>query len=205
MRDAAHASRSIGVSGVREKADIEEAWGHLRPDDALTATWRLRLPLRTDAYYRGLAEKALKDAGIDEPPVPIEDLAGRYGIPVRYAVLPAFFEAAIIAEDGLPVILLNSIKDEYVRRKALAHEVGHILVVLNDPEGAYARHHGDHPDASTVADELLTPAFMIVDQAQKWFNDYRYLARLFGVTEQEMMRKMVDMGIIHQRGVLWDY
>lgn len=163
------------------------------------------MPLRTDAYYRGLAEKALKDAGIDEPPVPIEDLAGRYGIPVRYAVLPAFFEAAIVAEDGLPVIVLNSVKDEYVRRKALAHEVGHILVVLNDPEGAYGRQTGEHTDAATVAEELLTPAFMIIDQAQKWFNDYRYLARLFGVTEQEMMRKMVDMGIIHQRGVLWDY
>lgn len=163
------------------------------------------MPLRSDAYYRGLAEKALKDAGMHEPPVPIEELAGRFGIPIRYAVMPAFFDSAIVAEDGLPVILLNANKDEYTRRKSLAHEVGHMLIVLNDPEGAYARNTGEHTDAATVADELLTPAFMIIDQAQKWFNDYRYLARLFGVTEQEMMRKMVEMGIIHQRGTLWDY
>lgn len=163
------------------------------------------MALRSDAYYRSLADKALKDEGLVEPPVPVEELAERYGIPVRYAVMPAFFSAAIISEDGMPVILVNSTRDEYVRRRALAHSMGHILVVLNDTEGTYERTIGDHPDAETVADELLTPAFMVIDQSQKWFNDYRYLARLFGVSEQEMLRKMVDMGIIHQRGIQWEY
>lgn len=163
------------------------------------------MPLRSDAYYRSLADKALKDAGFFEPPVPMEDLALGFGIPVRYAVMPPFFSSAIIAEDGMPVILVNSVKDEYARRSALAHSMGHIIVVLNDNEATYERTIGDHPDAETVADELLTPAFMVIDQSQKWFNDYRYLARLFGVSEQEMMRKMIHMGIIHQRGILWDY
>lgn len=163
------------------------------------------MALRSDAYYRGLADKALKEAGFTEPPVPVEELAQRYGIPVRYAVMPAFFSSAIIAEDGLPVILVNSTRDEYVRRRALAHSMGHILAVIDDPQGSYQRDIGDHADAELVADELLTPAFMVIDQSQKWFNDYRYLARLFGVSEQEMMRKMVQMGIIQQRGILWDY
>lgn len=163
------------------------------------------MALRSDTYYRSLADKALKDADFTEPPVPIEELAARIGIPVRFAVMPSFFSSAIISEDGMPVILVNSTRDEYVRRRALAHAMGHILVVLNDPEAVYERSVGDHPVADAVADELLTPAFMVMDQSQKWFNDYRYLARLFGVSEQEMMRKMVQMGILQQRGVLWDY
>lgn len=163
------------------------------------------MALRSDTYYRGLATAALKEADLDEPPVPVEELAERCGIPVRYVVMPSFFSSAIIAEDGLPVILVNSTRDEYVRRRALAHSMGHILIVMNDAEGTYSRTIGEHPEADLVADELLTPAFMVVDQSQKWFNDYRYLARLFGVSEQEMTRKMVEMGIIQQRGILWDY
>lgn len=164
------------------------------------------MPLRTDAYYRKLAEDALRGAGITEPPVPVEDLVRSYGIPVRGVAWPTFFRGAIISEDGLPVILINTAIEEHVRRKAIAHMVGHAVVVLNDPDGGYLRDaEAKHLDADTVGDELLTPRFMIIDQAQKWFNDYRYLARLFGVTEQEMMQKMVDMGIIKQRGIVWDY
>lgn len=163
------------------------------------------MALRSDTYYRSLADKALKDAGFFEPPVPIEDLAARFSIPVRFFAMPTFFSSAIIAEEGMPVIVVNSTKDESTRRRAIAHSMGHLLVVMNDTEGSYERTIGDHPDADAVADELLTPAFMVIDQSQKWFNDYRYLARLFGVSEQEMLRKMVQMGIIQQRGILWDY
>ena len=46
---------------------------------------------------------------------------------------------------------------------------------------------------------------MVVEQARKWFNDYRYLARLFGVSESDMMEKMRDLGLIKSRGVVWDY
>jgi Zn-dependent peptidase ImmA (M78 family) len=164
------------------------------------------VPLRTDSYYRSLAEAALKEAGVSEPPVPIEDIARGYGIPVRDVSLPSFFGGAIVNEDGLPVILVNTAKEEHARRKILAHLVGHVVVVLGDPEGAYTRDAVEvHVDADNVADELLTPAYLVIDQAQKWFNDYRYLARLFGVTEDEMMQKMLNMGIIKQRGIHWDY
>ncbi len=167
---------------------------------------RTVVPLRTDSYYRNLAETALKEVGVDEPPVPIEEMARRYGIPVRDVRMPMFFGGATINENGLPVILINTAKDEYTRRKILAHMVGHMIVLLGDPKGSYPRDSvEEHTDANTVADELLTPAYLVIDQAQKWFNDYRYLARLFGVTENEMMKKMLDMGIIKQRGILWDY
>ncbi len=162
--------------------------------------------LRSDAYYRGIAEEALKRASVQEPPVSVEDLAAGLGIPVRQANLPTFFSGAIIAEDGMPAVLLNAAHEEDKRRRTLAHLLGHVLVVLADSESSYPRQtRADHHEAEIAAEELLLPEYLVLEQAQKWFNDHRYLARLFGVAESEMMRRMLDLGIMKQRGILWDY
>lgn len=164
------------------------------------------MALRSDAYFRRLAQDALRQVGNVEPPVPVEVLAEQYGIPVRQVPMPSFFHGATIHEDGLPVIIINSSKDEYVRRSTLAHMVGHVLIVLDDPEYRFPRNTKlEHPEADIIAEELMTPATLVIDQAQKWFNDHRYLARLFGVSEQEMMDRMRDLGIIQARGIMWDY
>ncbi len=164
------------------------------------------MPLKTDIHYRRLAGEALSRAGIAEPPIPLDALAKHYGIPTRSFTLPTFFSGAIINEDGLPVILLNADKDEAVQRQTLAHLLAHVLILFDDPTEAFPRNARlDHREADIVAEELVAPSDMILDQASKWFNDYRYLARLFGVSEAEMMRRMLDMGIIKQRGIIWDY
>jgi Zn-dependent peptidase ImmA (M78 family) len=164
------------------------------------------MALRTDAYYKQLADDAIGRAGVDQPPIPVSELAQAFGIPVRHVGFPDFFSGAIVNEDGLPVILLNSRKEEAAQRATLAHLVGHILIVLGDPEVGYPRNTKTvHTDANLVGDELIMPSSMISDQAAKWFNDHRYLARLFAVEENEMMRKMMELGIIKQHGIMWDY
>lgn len=164
------------------------------------------MALRSESYFRHLAQDALQQLGSVDPPVPIEQLSERLGIPVRQVPMPSFFHGATINEDGLPVIIINSAKDEYVRRSTLAHMVGHILIVLDDPEYRYPRNTKlEHVEADTIAEELMTPTALVIDQAQKWFNDHRYLARLFGVSEQEMMDRMRDLGIIQAGGIQWDY
>lgn len=164
------------------------------------------MALRSDSYYRALAEKVLAELGSIEPPVPIEQVAAHYAIPVRQAQMPMFFHGATINEDGMPVIVLNSTKDEYVRRSTLAHLLGHVLILLADPEYRYPRNYQlEHPEADLVAEELMVPERLVRDQAQKWFNDHRYLARLFGVSEQEMLQRMRDLGIIKSQGIMWDY
>lgn len=164
------------------------------------------MALRSDSYYRGLAAKALAELGPIEPPVPIERLAEFYAIPVRQVQMPLFFHGATINEDGMPVIVVNSMRDEYVRRSTLAHLLGHVLILLADSEYRYPRNYQlEHPEADLVAEELMVPAALVHDQAQKWFNDHRYLARLFGVSEQEMLERMRDLGIIKSQGIMWDY
>jgi len=162
--------------------------------------------LRTEAYYRAVASGALEKIGCTEPPVPIDALIAALGIPVRAVNLPLFFTASTVYEDGMPVMVVNGAQPEHVRRAALAHMLGHVLLVLQDDDHSYPRDARDHREADTVAHELVLPTQMVIDQARLWFNDYRYLARLFGVGEDEMLARMQDMGLVKARtGDVWDF
>jgi len=161
--------------------------------------------LRTGAYYRTLAADALARFGCTEPPVPVDGLIDSMGIPIRYVSLPDFFTSALVSEDGLPVMVVNWTKSEAERRVALAHMLGHVLLVLGGEVG-YPRQEADHTEADLVADELVLPTDMVGEQARLWFNDFRYLARLFAVDESAMLVRMRDMGLIKgPEGVFWDF
>ncbi len=164
------------------------------------------MSLRTEAYYRSVATEALGSLPCDEPPVPIDALVSALGIPVRAVSLPDFFTSALVYEDGLPVMVLNWAKPEPERRIALAHMLGHVLLVLNGDDESFPREQGDHKGADLVANELMLPGQMVADQAKLWFNDFRYLARLFGVGEEQMLDRMRQMGLISgPQGAVWDY
>jgi Zn-dependent peptidase ImmA (M78 family) len=143
---------------------------------------------------------------VSEPPVPVDALASSLGIPVRPVNLPQFFVGATVYEDGLPIMILNWAKPESERRRCLAHMLGHVLLVLGDSTATYPRATGPHAEADLVAREIMLPAAMVVDQARLWFNDHRYLARLFGVDEAEMVERMRELGLIKgPSAVVWDY
>lgn len=164
------------------------------------------MALRTEAYYRTVAGNALSRVGASEPPVPVDELTASLGIPVRAVNLPLFFTAATVYEDGLPVFVVNWAQPESERRKAIAHMLGHVLLVLDGVEHGFPRDAGPHAEADMVAAELMLPTAMVLDQARLWFNDYRYLARLFGVEEGEMLEKMRELGLIKaQQPPVWDY
>jgi hypothetical protein len=164
------------------------------------------VPLRSDNYYRNLVEVQLRQAGITEPPVPVGDIAAVLGVPTMKVALPAWFSGAIVLDAGLPVLLLNASSSPEGRRATLAHMLAHLLVRIDDPSTPYPRDlELVHRLADTLGDELIMPEFLVRDQAAKWFNDYRYLARLFGVSEADMLEKMRDLKIIKARGIAWDY
>ena len=165
--------------------------------------------LRTEAYYRQVAEDALRAAGVAEPPVSIGELVASLRIPVRPVNLPVFFTAATIYEDGLPVMVVNFAKPEIERRRALAHMLGHVLLLLADQEDAFPRTLGHHDHAmrglSLDARELIMPTSLVIEQARTWFNDYRYLSRLFGVTEGVMLDRMRELRLLTDKGIVWDF
>jgi hypothetical protein len=163
------------------------------------------LPLNSDMYYRELVERTLREAGVVEPPVDIGPVAARIGLPVVTARMPAWFKGALVYEDGMPVALVNAGSMEQVRRDALAHMVSHLLVRMEDPDVPYPRAHPDHRLADAMAVEFRTPKYLVTDQASRWFNDYRYLARLFAVSEGEMLSRMRELGLVKRTGVAWDF
>ena len=172
----------------------------------VTPDVRRSVALRTQAYYRRVAEEALAKAGVLNPPVPVAQLIEGMGIPVIPVNLPQFFTAATVSQDGLPSILVNYARPESDRQRALAHMLGHILLLLDDPSNTFPREAADHGDADQVAHELTMPSVMVMEQSRLWFNDYRYLARLFGVGEGEMLDRMRALGIVNdQQSIRWDY
>lgn len=163
------------------------------------------MKLRTEAYFRHVAEDALALIGVTEPPVPIDDVVASLCIPVRMVNLPPFFTAATIYEDGLPVMMVNATRPEIERRRAMGHMLGHVLLILADDGDAYPRANFDHSAADCIARELVMPAGLVVEQARLWFNDYRYLSRLFGVAEGTMLERMRELHLIKNQGIMWDY
>jgi len=163
------------------------------------------MKLRTEAYFRQVAEDALALAGVTEPPVPIDDIAATLCIPLRTVNLPPFFTAATVYEDGLPIMVLNSARPDLERKHAVAHMLGHVLLVLADESEGFARASMDHGDAEAVARELMMPSSFVTELAGTWFNDYRYLSRLFAVSESTMLERMQELGLIRSRGIRWEY
>lgn len=141
-----------------------------------------------------------------EPPISVTDAAALLGVPIMNVSFPAWFSGAIVVENGTPIVLLNASASPEGRRAALAHMLGHILMRIDDPSMPYPRDtEATHRVADAMADEFIMPEFIVREQAAKWFNDHRYLARLFGVNEADMVAKMRDLGIIKARGITWDY
>lgn len=163
------------------------------------------MAIKTDAYYREVVQRVLDREGFAEPPLDMPAVATALGVPVRGVHLPAFFSGAIVAEDGMPVFVVNAARDELHQRATLAHMIGHVVEVLEVEGGTYPRNASDHRLADVMGSELVLPGNMVAEEARKWFNDYRYLARLFGVSEGEMLEKMKALGLIRDRGIHWDY
>lgn len=149
----------------------------------------------------------LARAGIDEPPISLERIAESLGLPIRHVRLPGFFHGAIMNEDGLPFLMLNVTPPEEARRLALAHMLAHVVLVMADSTEGYPRGTvTEHIEADKLAREIVLPYRMVIEQAQLWFNDYRYVARLFAVDEDEMLARMRDVGVIRgPQGIMWDY
>jgi len=164
------------------------------------------VPLRTDAYYRDIADRALSRAGIIEPPVTLEAVAEALGLPVLWVNLPDFFSGAVVNQDGMPVLAVNVRIWEMDRRQTLAHLLAHVLLVLEEPGATYPRNtQTRHEEADTLANELVLPGTLVMAQAKLWFNDHRYLARLFGVTENQMFDRMKELGLVKGAELLWDF
>ena len=163
------------------------------------------------------AERLLERFGLDEPPIPVDDLAEMLGARLVFEPLQGDVSGMLYRDGGPPVIGINSNHAETRRRFSIAHEIGHLrlhrgreMIVdhLYTPridfrdETARLAVDDDEIEANGFAAALLMPSALVFravrQELDRTTNDERILASLakrFGVSKQAMSYRLMNLGI----------
>ncbi len=80
-----------------------------------------------------LAQKVLRENGIETPPVPVEDIARRLGSEIRYSPYEGDLSGMVFRDEQRVVIGVNSLHHPNRQRFTIAHELGHMLLHKGKP------------------------------------------------------------------------
>jgi len=78
--------------------------------------------------YQDQVAELLEKSNVIRPPVPVEKIAARLGIVVRYSPAKDELSGALIRNSKEVVIGVNSAHHEHRQRFTIAHEIGHFLL-----------------------------------------------------------------------------
>ncbi len=155
------------------------------------------MALVTYVQYRQQAEALAKEFGYLEPPVDVRAIAEGLGIEIIEMTLPNWFFGVLVNIKDEFYISLNKGMPQHRKNFTIAHEIAHHE--LHGEELAYMKNSKReyfHREADVFAAELCMPSEMVRSEAAKWFNDYRFLANQFGVSETAMVRKLQELQIL---------
>ena len=155
------------------------------------------MALVTYVQHRRQAEALIKEFGFGQPPVDLRGIAKGLNIEIVEMTLPSWFFGVLVNLEDDFYIALNKGMPDHRKNFTLAHEIAHHQ--LHGNELAYMKNCKRdyfHREADVYAAELCMPTFMVKDEARKWFNDYRWLARQFAVSETAMVRRLQELGIL---------
>lgn len=166
-------------------------------------------------YY---TSQLLQLAGIQEPPVPVEQIAQRRGACLRYVSYDGELSGLLFEEQGQAIIGVNMAHPKTRQRFTIAHELGHLELHhwhefhIDRNFHAVSRLQGDkleissqsinamEVDASRFAIELLMPATMLLKDVQGYAIDYENdellvkLAERYQVSLQAMIFRLTSLG-----------
>jgi transcriptional regulator with XRE-family HTH domain len=147
------------------------------------------------------ADELLGKAGVEEPPVPVDQLARSCGVLVITRAMPDDLSGLVFEMDHGAVIGVNAGHSENRQRFSTAHELGHHLLSHHD------RFHidvteGDPPGydwqteraANEFAADLLMPRDMMVSEFEHT-PDTQKLAQRFKVSELAMGYRLLNLGL----------
>ncbi len=101
---------------------------------------------------RTMAQRMLKDHGISEPPVPIEEIARKLGFEIAVCDLPPGVDARMRTTPTAKIIELARGQAHVRHRFSIAHEIGHSLLGHRHGEGRVGE-----SEANIFAGSVLTP------------------------------------------------
>jgi Zn-dependent peptidase ImmA (M78 family) len=153
-----------------------------------------------------------------EPPVQVEEIARKCGAQVVYQPFDGQLSGMLYRADDQTVIGVNASHPPARKRFTVAHELGHLMlhkgravwvdrlvrVDFRDPDSATATR-PEEIQANTFAAELLMPRRQLIADAtarirkevDRDLDEFlRWLARRYGVSQQAMGYRLVNLGII---------
>lgn len=134
------------------------------------------------------ADDLLQHFQIIRPPVPVDTIVRRLGIPVVELDAPGWSGAADSTPEGRATIFVRRGDAPWRKRFTIAHELGHLL--LHGAGRAYRddtfRGTPEETQANEFAANLLMPFWMLEGVTPRHGRDAHRLARVFGVSEQAM-------------------
>lgn len=157
------------------------------------------MAIYTDVYYREKAAELVTGTGYQTPPIDVRAIAAGLGLEIIELSLPSWFFGVLMNVEGDPYVVINKMMPDHRKHFTIAHEIAHH--VLHKDEICYMKNSKRsyfHREADIFAAEMCMPSEMVRAEARKWFNDHRYLASLFGVSEIAMVRKMQELGLLRQ-------
>lgn len=160
--------------------------------------WSIRVGARQPAYA---ANELLEGAGINEPPVAVEDIVGRCGVLLHRRQLPDALSGLLIEQVGGAVIAVNGEHAPTRQRFTIAHELGHHLLGhterfhLNLSDGTSPEHNYRlERAANEFAADLLMPRRLLAG-AFEANSSTSALASMFEVSDIAMGYRLVNLGL----------
>ncbi len=169
---------------------------------------------RSISEIRKIAEEILREAGITEPPVPVELIAKKLGATIRYSPFKGELAGMLIRnkEKGTAMIGVNSLDHHNRQRFTIAHECGHLRLHQGKPafvdrsfridrrnELSSRATDFEEIEANRFAAELLMPYYMIRNDLMEYSLDIedetelRELANRYSVSFQALMFRIQNV------------
>lgn len=173
---------------------------------------------RRQRQIEELANRILREAGIQEAPVKVDWIAKAHNITIKDYELGADVSGVLVLKEGTVTIGLNP-NDHHVRRRfTIAHELGHYFLE-HQRGGLFVDNHKKNfavmyrdsqsstgeilqeQEANAFAAALLMPRVILETQTRKFNfdltdeNDLQTLARQFEVSSQAMAIRIANLGL----------
>ncbi len=164
------------------------------------------------------ALKVLKDTGLYQIPIPVEDVARHIGLRVEAVKFGDDVSGALMIKDSNGVIGYNASHPRVRQRFTVAHEIGHwelhrndsnlfvdkqyrVAIALRDDLSSRGESRQEI-EANAFAAALLIPSELLLQEIRKHHFDLATdertlsdLAKLFKVSVQAMTIRLVNLGL----------
>ncbi|MGH9688470.1 MAG: ImmA/IrrE family metallo-endopeptidase [Candidatus Acidiferrales bacterium] len=168
--------------------------------------------MRQISEIRQKVEKLLAANRVRKPPVPVEKIAERKGLDVRYAPFEGELSGALVRKPDEAFIGVNSLHSITRQRFTIAHELAHFILhegisthvdesfKVNWRNGESSKAvNPEEMEANRFAAELLMPTRLIVRDLEELRqfdrNAIDQLARRYKVSSQSMKIRLGNFGI----------